>query len=108
MSKPTSQLSKQEGQLSMFGELPLCISKWPRDGTKAHEVLVRLLKGERLTQISYGFHSWRLAAHIGELFKLCFPIKRLDVPNPYGGERPIREYYLSADDIYLLRNGDTQ
>jgi hypothetical protein len=108
MSRRTSQPSKQEGQLPLFDDLPLCISIWPNDRTMAHDVLMRLLNGERLTQISYGFRSWRLAAHIGELFKLCFPIKRLDVPNPHGGERPIREYYLSADDIYLLRNGDAQ
>ncbi|MCX7208351.1 MAG: hypothetical protein NT086_20685 [Proteobacteria bacterium] len=96
-------LSNQSAQFPLFGDLLLCVKKWPRGGTMAHAVLMRLLSGERLTQVSYGFHSWRLGAHIHVLAELFFPIERLEVPNPHGGKLVITEYYLSAENIRLLR-----
>jgi hypothetical protein len=69
---------------------------WPNEGTQAHTVLQRLLAGERLTQPSFGFTCWRLAACIKTLRYLGWAIAGIDVPRPaiYGTGKPIREYWL--------------
>jgi hypothetical protein len=68
----------------------------PNPSTLPGKVLARLLKGERLTQPSFGLNYWRLAAYIKELKYLGWPIEAMDVACPagFGAGRPIREYWL--------------
>lgn len=82
-------------------EPPALAAHHPSPDTHAADTLARLLTGERLTQPSYGFHGWRLAAYIKELDYLGWPIQRQDVPPPRSCQttRPIREYWLKPDTI---------
>jgi hypothetical protein len=82
-------------------ESPPFLAQLPAQDTHAADTLARLLTGERLTQPSYGFHGWRLAAYIKELDYLGWPIQRQDVPPPRSCQttRPIREYWLKPDTI---------
>ena len=91
-----------DNQMPLFDNLPLNFSM-PAVGSYPHQVLMRLLKGERITQQKFGFDSWRLAAHIAVLKNVCgFPIVSLPVANPYGG-REIAEYSIAAEDIAAIR-----
>jgi hypothetical protein len=91
---------RQEGpieprQLSFLPPLELAAT-WPKPTTQPGIALKRLLKGERLTQPSYGLACWRLAAYIKELEYLGWPISSANVPCPpgLGTGRRIREYWL--------------
>jgi len=91
-------------------EPPPFAAKWPQEGTHPADVLARMLAGERLTQPSYGFHGWRLAAYVKELEYHGWQIPRADVPPPpkFKGTRPIRMYWLASDTIraaLTLRGG---
>ena len=79
--------------------------RYPSASSHAGEVLARMLSGERLTQPSYGFHSWRLAAHIKELEYLGWSVCKGEVTAPaaYKTGKPIREYWLSAEIIACAR-----
>ncbi len=79
-------------QLSLLPEPPFS-PQWPNTSTLARQVLNRLLNGEHLTQITYGFHSWRLSAHIKELDYLGWPIDRDEVKN-FNRSRPLSKYWL--------------
>ena len=98
-------------QLSFLPPLELC-PKWPRSGTHPYIVLSRMLTGERLTQPSYGFHGWRLAAYIKELKYLGWLIESADIPPPptHEGTRPIRQYWLNrtalAQALAMLRGSN--
>lgn len=85
--------------------LPKFAPVWPSANTLSGEALDRLLSGERLTQISFGFHGWRLAAYVKELDYMDWPIERLDVPCPpeYGHGKLITEYWLNAETIAKAR-----
>ncbi len=69
---------------------------WPNPSALPGIALARMMKGERLTQPSFGLNCWRLAAYIKELDYLGWTIESMDVPCPkgYGTGRPIREYWL--------------
>ena len=92
--------------------LPKFAPVWPNANTLPDKTLARLLSGERLTQISFGFRGWRLAAYVNKLGGLGWPIERLDVPcSPeYGHGKPITEYWLSAETIAKARamRGESQ
>ena len=92
-------LSKK--QLSFLPE-PIYSPQWPNKSTLACQVLTRLLDGEHLTQISFGFDSWRLSAHIKELDYLGWPIDRDDVTSP-NRKRPISKYWLDPEIIANVR-----
>ena len=84
-------------QLSFLNQPPFS-AKFPNKKTLPSEVLERLLKGERLTQPSFGLTRWRLGSYIKSLDYMGWTIERCDVPNPHG-EHPIREYWLSPETI---------
>lgn len=88
-------------QLSFLPE-SIFSPQWPNTSTLARQVLTRLLNGEHLTQISFGFHSWRLSAHIKELDYLGWPIDRDDVTTS-NRERPISKYWLDPEIIEKVR-----
>lgn len=75
---------------------------WPKEGTQPHAALQRLLAGERLTQPSFGFTCWRLAACIKKLDYLGWPILAMNVPRPapMGSGKPIREYWLPQSVLH--------
>lgn len=81
--------------------------RYPSASSHAGEVLARMLSGERLTQPSYGFHSWRLAAHIKELEYLGWNVAKGGVTAPAGYKvgKPIREYFLLPEIILAARTG---
>lgn len=81
--------------------LPAFAPAWPAPETLPGQALARMLSGERLTQISFGFHGWRLAAYVKELDYLGWPVRKSDVhcPAGYGHGRPIAEYWLPPDAI---------
>ena len=85
--------------------LPPFAPKFPARRTLPGEVLARLLTGERLTQISFGFHGWRLAAYVKELDYMGWPIASMHKPCPkgYGSGRPVKEYWLQPDTIQKAR-----
>lgn len=87
----------------LFPELepPIAAALWPKPETNPGDALARMLTGERLTQPSYGFQGWRLAAYIKELEYLGWAIQRADVPAPpkYKVTRPIRMYWLAQETI---------
>jgi hypothetical protein len=87
-------------------EPPRFAAKWPKPCTLADDVLRRLLTGERLTQPSYGFVTWRLAAHIQKLEGFGWYIEATDVPSPPSpsGTRSIRMYWLSKETINAASN----
>ncbi len=104
MKKPANHRQNagfNKKQLSLLPEPPFS-PQWPNPSTLARKVLERLLNGEHLTQITFGFHSWRLSAHIKELDYLGWPIDRDDVTSPHR-ERPISEYWLDAEIIAKVR-----
>ncbi|CAB3784027.1 hypothetical protein LMG28614_01851 [Paraburkholderia ultramafica] len=89
-------------QLELLPPPPLCAT-WPSTGTFAAEVLSRLLRGERLTQPSFGpERGWRLAAYVFELQTLGWSIVSTPVRTP-GRARAIAEYSLSAPTIRAAR-----
>jgi hypothetical protein len=96
-ANPRQNAGLNNKQLSLLPEPPFS-PKWPNPSTLAHQVLTRLLNGEQLTQVSFGFHSWRLSAHIKELDYLGWPIDREDVSSP-NRERSICEYWLDPEII---------
>lgn len=76
---------------------PLSFSpKYPNPSTLAGEALARMLRGERITQPSFGTNHWRLAAYIKELKYGGWPIADMNVPRPakWGAGKPIKEYWL--------------
>lgn len=83
---------------------------WPAPSTLPGIVLARLLKGERLTQPSFGMECWRLAAYIKELDYMGWPVEAMDVPCPegYGTGRPIREYWLSRQTLAAANGQEVQ
>ena len=89
------QASSGFKQLSFLPE-PDFKPVWPNPTTQPGIALARMLKGERLTQPSYGLRCWRLAAYVKELDYLGWPVEAQDVPCPdgCGTGRPIREYWL--------------
>ncbi len=109
-SPKKSQAPRDTGILANNGDLfpdtlPPFAPRRPEPGTLPSEVLARLLTGERLTQVSFGFHGWRLAAYIKELDYLGWPIRRCSVPRPKscGSGRPVKEYWLTPDTIQKAR-----
>ena len=88
-------------QLTLLPE-PIFSPQWPNQSTLACQVLSRLLDGEHLTQITYGFDSWRLSAHIKQLGYLGWPIDRDDVTSP-NRKRPISKYWLDAEIIAKVK-----
>lgn len=90
------QASSGFEQMSFLPE-PDFNPRWPNPATQPGIALARMLKGERLTQPSYGLECWRLAAYIKELDYRGWPVEVQDVPCPkgYGTGRPIREYWLA-------------
>jgi len=80
--------------------------KWPRPHTMPAEALRRMLEGERLTQPSFGFQGWRLAAYIKSLEYLGWVIRRTDVTAPDGfkTQKPIRLYWLPTEVISQALN----
>ena len=104
MRKPTNHsrgVGLNNKQLSLLPEPPFS-PQWPNPSTLARQVLTRLLDGEHLTQITFGFNSWRLSAHIKELGYLGWPIDRDDVLTP-NRERPISKYWLNPEIIAKVR-----
>lgn len=97
---PTPQ---QDGKQHELFERPAINPRWPTPGTKAFEALARMLAGERLTQPSFGFHGWRLAAYAKELQYLGWPICKGEVAAPHKTTKPIREYYFSPETIACAR-----
>jgi hypothetical protein len=83
-------------QMGLFGPLPF-FPRRPSPGTLPAIALARMLKGERLTQPSFGLHYWRLAAYIHELRDLGWPVQSMPMPSDHG--RPISEYWLDNSDI---------
>ena len=100
-ANPRQSAGLNSKQLSLLPEPPFS-PQWPNPSTLARQVLDKLLHGEHLTQISYGFDSWRLSAHIKELGYLGWQIDRDDV-KAANRERPISEYWLDADIIAKVR-----
>ena len=94
-------IPQQDGQQQELFERPAVNPRWPTPGTLAYEALARMLSGERLTQISFGFHGWRLAAYIKELQYLGWSVCKGEVTAPaeYKTGKPIREYWLSTEAI---------
>lgn len=89
-------------QMMLYGIEPSPFNaQWPEPNTLPAMALDRMLKGERLTQPSFGFHGWRLAAYIKELEYLGWSVARCDVPPPpnYEGTRPIRMYWLTTETV---------
>ena len=102
----TNYIPQQDGQQELF-ERPAVNPRWPTPGTLAYEALARMLSGERLTQISFGFHGWRLAAYVKELQYNGWPICKGEVAASAGYQvgKPIREYFLSPETILAARTG---
>jgi hypothetical protein len=97
MKNPEShQASSGFEQMSFLPE-PEFNPTFPNPETLPGRALARMLKGERLTQPSFGLNCWRLAAYIKDLDYLGWPIEAQDVPCPEGcgTGHPIREYWLS-------------
>jgi hypothetical protein len=100
-ANPKQNAGLNSKQLSLLPEPPFS-PQWPNPSTLARQVLDILLNGEPLTQITFGFHSWRLSAHIKELGYLGWPIDRDDVTAP-NRKRPISKYWLDAEIIAKVR-----
>jgi hypothetical protein len=66
-----------------------------------------MLSGERLTQISFGFHGWRLAAYVKELQYLGWSVCKGEAAAPaaHKTRKPIREYFLLPETILAARTG---
>lgn len=104
MSKPPRRKGFSDPrQMSLLPPLEIK-AQWPKEGTQPHTVLQRLLTGERLTQPSFGFACWRLAACIKKLDYLGWPVAAINVPRPaiYGSGKPIREYWLPKSVLNAL------
>ena len=100
-------IPQQDGQQQELFERPAVNPRWPTPGTLAYEALARMLSGERLTQISFGFHGWRLAAYVKELQYLGWSVCKGEVAAPaaHKTRKPIREYFLSPETILAARTG---
>lgn len=98
---------QQDGQQQELFERPAINPRWPTPGTLVYEALARMLSGERLTQISFGFHGWRLAAYVKELQYLGWSVCKGEAAAPaaYKTGKPIREYFLSPEIILAARTG---
>ena len=98
---------QQDGKQQELFERPAINPRWPTPGTLVYEALARMLSGERLTQISFGFHGWRLAAYIKELQYLGWSVCKGEVTAPaaYKTGKPIREYFLLPEIILAARTG---
>ena len=98
---------QQDGQQQELFERPAINPRWPTPGTLVYEALARMLSGERLTQISFGFHGWRLAAYVKELQYLGWSVCKGEVAAPaaHKTRKPIREYFLSPETILAARTG---
>jgi len=110
MKNPDSRQASSGFEQTSFLPEPEFNPTWPNPSTLPGKALTRMLKGERLTQPSFGLHCWRLAAYIKELDYLGWPIEAMDVPCPagYGTGRPIREYWLSQRILSALSATDGQ
>jgi len=96
MENPSRRQAKPGFEQMSFLPPVHLTAAWPNPKTQPGIALARLVRGERLTQPSYGLNCWRLAAYIKELKYLGWPIEAMDVPCPagVGTGRPIREYWL--------------
>lgn len=96
---------QQDGKQQELFERPAINPRWPTPGTLVYEALARMLSGERLTQIGFGFHGWRLAAYVKELQYMGWSVCKGEVtaPTAYKAGKPIREYWLSSDTITAAR-----
>jgi hypothetical protein len=89
-------------QLELLPAPPLRV-QWPNPETFAHEALMRMLHGERITQPSFGpERAWRLAAYIFDLTEMGWPVRSTPVADP-GRSRPIAEYWLPRKAIRAAR-----
>lgn len=98
---------QQDGKQQELFERPSISPRWPTPGTLVYEALARMLSGERLTQISFGFHGWRLAAYIKELQYLGWSVCKGEVTAAaaHKTRKPIREYFISPEIILAARTG---
>jgi hypothetical protein len=98
---------RQDGKQQELFERPAINPRWPTPGTLVYEALARMLSGERLTQISFGFHGWRLAAYVKELQYLGWSVCKGEAAAPaaHKTRKPIREYFLLPETILAARTG---
>jgi hypothetical protein len=79
----------EQGELFEFQFAARC----PNPGTQAAIALASLLRGEYLRQVDWLHVGWRLAAAIGELRDLGWPVLSILI-HINGRKRPIAEYSL--------------
>lgn len=81
---------------------------WPQPGTLAARALDIFLRGESLThpQFEAVSFSWRLAAIVGALRELGWPVESVDIPAPTfeNPNRCIARYRLPDDVIQKARD----
>ena len=94
--------SDTQGDLFGMTAEPLAATL-PTRGTLAFELFELLVAGERMTQPEWlpRTRSWRLAATVGQLGELGWPVQSLLVPAPSerNPHRKIARYYLAAEAI---------
>jgi hypothetical protein len=91
------------GQLSLLPEPPFA-PRWPNPKSLPGLTLTRILTGERLNQITFGLHRWRLAAYIMSLRYMGWPIQSGEVCAPgYGSGGLIAEYWLPPEIIVAAK-----
>jgi hypothetical protein len=71
---------------------------WPNAGTLAAAVNEQLLTGARVNQFSFGTHFWRLAAYVGTLKDLDWPVCSSLIHHP-SKAKPIAEYFYTPETI---------
>lgn len=91
-----------QAELFNMEALPLAPTL-PNRGTLADELLGVLLAGERVEQPEWltRTRSWRLAATVGQLGDMGWPVQALLIPAPNkrNERRKIARYYLKPDAI---------
>lgn len=93
------------GQLSLLPEPPFA-PKWPSKHSLPGTALVRMLTGERINQVNFGLHRWRLAAYIKVLRYMGWPVQSGEVAVPgCGASGRAAEYWLTPEIIVAAKAG---
>jgi hypothetical protein len=90
-------------QLSFLPEPPFDAT-WPNPHSLPGTALARMLAGERINQVTFGLHRWRLAAYIKVLRYMGWPVQSGEVAVPgCGANGRAAEYWLTPEIIMVAK-----